>query len=429
MSIAEAVALAWASLRSNKMRSFLTLLGVIIGIASVIAILTLGAGLKKQTSEQLAGLGINDLQVRLVGRASGDDADLNSSASYQMVDTFDDSSKITEDIVEHAREYFGPRVAGISLGADTFDSGELTAVSAAGALVGRPQQVTMKSVNADYLELTSDKIAYGRGLTEADVFGTKAVTVIPNVLLTDMFDGDPQKALGSLVEFDGKGSGEFEIVGILAPPEGGLIGSYEEKNFYVPYTAGFEVLGKAPVFDSMTLRAANKDDEAAFAADLQAFLDTTWANDPDVQAKAQDFSNELGQINKVLTTVSMVISFIAGISLLVGGIGIMNIMLVTVTERTREIGVRKALGATRGAIRTQFVVEAMIICFFGGVIGVLLGGIIGTGGGLAMGVLVFPPLLGVVVALAFSIGIGLFFGYYPANKAAKLNPIEALRYE
>ena len=126
---------------------------------------------------------------------------------------------------------------------------------------------------------------------------------------------------------------------------------------------------------------------------------------------------------------SLVISAIGGISLLVGGIGVMNIMLVSVTERTREIGVRMALGATRRAVRMQFVTEAMMICLLGGAIGVLLGTAVGLAGTSAMGMMVFPPLSAVVIALVFSLAIGLFFGWYPANRAARMNPIEALRYE
>ena len=137
----------------------------------------------------------------------------------------------------------------------------------------------------------------------------------------------------------------------------------------------------------------------------------------------------LESIGGFFTAISAILSTIAGISLLVGGIGVMNIMLVSVTERTREIGVRMALGATRKDIRTQFVIESMIVCVIGGIIGLIIGGSIGMVGSKLMGQFVFPPLGGAIFALGFSLAIGLFFGYYPAGKAARLNPIEALRYE
>jgi len=162
---------------------------------------------------------------------------------------------------------------------------------------------------------------------------------------------------------------------------------------------------------------------------IQDFFDQQYKDDVYYKVKVADFKQELAQVNQTLTTISLFVSAIGGISLLVGGIGVMNIMLVTVTERTREIGVRKALGATRNAIRIQFVVEAMIVGLLGGIIGVILGGAIGMIGSAMMGAFVYPPISGVLIALFFSLGIGLFFGYYPANKAAKLNPIDALRYE
>lgn len=429
MNLAEAIRLAWTSLRTSKMRSFLTLLGVIIGIASVIAILTLGAGVQKQTMSQLEGLGAKDIQVRLVARKIADEVDINSAASYEAAENFDDASKINPDIIERMREYFGDRIAGISIGDYSYDAGEMTPVDAAGVAIGKTAQASMKSVNADFFALTSEKLGAGRLLNEEDIEGMRPVAVISNKLLQDAFGGEMSKALGSTIEFAGKESAEFEVVGVLAKPEGGILGTYEIENFYVPYTTGLAIMGQPDVFNSVTVRGAADVDQKVFATQLQNFLDQTWAEDPDVTAKASDFSSQVGSFMKIIRTISQVISLIAGISLLVGGIGIMNIMLVTVTERTREIGVRKALGATRGAIRTQFVVEAMIICLFGGVLGVLLGGAIGMAGGAAMGAVAFPPLWGVIGALVFSIGIGLFFGYYPANKAAKLDPIEALRYE
>jgi len=149
----------------------------------------------------------------------------------------------------------------------------------------------------------------------------------------------------------------------------------------------------------------------------------------DYKVKVSDNKAMLESVNTFFTAISAILSTIAGISLLVGGIGVMNIMLVSVTERTREIGVRMALGATRKDIRTQFVIESMIVCVIGGIIGLIVGGGIGMIGSKLMGQFVLPPLGGAIFALGFSLAIGLFFGYYPAGKAARLNPIEALRYE
>ena len=148
-----------------------------------------------------------------------------------------------------------------------------------------------------------------------------------------------------------------------------------------------------------------------------------------MHSEAQSLESMVKQVNDMLGTISTAIAVIAGISLLVGGIGVMNIMLVSVTERTREIGIRKALGAPDSAIRTQFIVESMIICVIGGALGILLGALLGYAGGVLLGMPAVPSIVSIVIAVGFSMLIGVFFGYYPANKAAKLDPIDALRYE
>ena len=148
-----------------------------------------------------------------------------------------------------------------------------------------------------------------------------------------------------------------------------------------------------------------------------------------MHCEAQSLESMVKQVNDMLGTISTAIAVIAGISLLVGGIGVMNIMLVSVTERTREIGIRKALGAPDSAIRTQFIVESMIICVIGGALGILLGALLGYAGGVLLGMPAVPSIVSIVIAVGFSMLIGVFFGYYPANKAAKLDPIDALRYE
>lgn len=197
----------------------------------------------------------------------------------------------------------------------------------------------------------------------------------------------------------------------------------------MPYTVEPSITGSTGTWSTISVRPAEGKDLAQVKAQLQSVLTNMYQSNESFTAEIRDFSEMTESFNDILNGISAAISAIAGISLLVGGIGVMNIMLVTVTERTREIGVRKALGATRGAIRLQFVVEAMIVCLVGGLIGVVLGGVLGSIGSNLLGTFVLPPVGVVVLALGFSLAIGLFFGYYPANKAAKMDPIDALRYE
>ena len=179
----------------------------------------------------------------------------------------------------------------------------------------------------------------------------------------------------------------------------------------------------------MTIQASSDVDSAAMARDVQDFLNRYYAKNEDYSVFAMAMSTMVESMSTIMNTLSIAISVIAGISLLVGGIGVMNIMLVSVTERTREIGTRKALGATNNDIRIQFVVESIIVCLIGGIIGIIVGTILGYVGSSLISEPCYPTFGYIALAVGFSMAIGVFFGYYPANKAARLDPIEALRYE
>ncbi|GAB3707917.1 ABC transporter permease [Corynebacterium nasicanis] len=417
MNLRESVGLALGSLRTNKMRSMLTLLGVIIGIASVIAIMTLGKAMQSQTMKSLEQFGVNDITLQVQSRD-----EVGSGPSTRQVDA---ASQLTPDMVDELGTQFRDRVDGVAIEAGSH-SGTLTRGLATG-------KARLSFVNDGYIAMQKNPLTAGRLLNADDITGDRAVAVISPELVDTFFNGDASSALGQDidVEVDGQYS-TFQVVGTYGKSgkTSVLVGSMDEALLYAPYPAQTRVSKKPTLtFEQVRLRVAPGADAAQLSRDVQAWADRRYADNPDFHAKVQDMKKEVEQLNQTMSMMSVAISAIGGISLLVGGIGVMNIMLITVTERTREIGVRKALGATRRAIRTQFVVEAMIVCLIGGLIGVVLGGGLGMLGAQMLGAFVLPPVGAVVVSLLFALGIGLFFGYYPANKAARLDPIEALRYE
>lgn len=427
MSILESITLALTSLRSNKMRSMLTLLGVIIGIASVITILTLGQALKTQTLKGLDDLGASDYNVTVQPRAATPEEEEEYLYSPPTVDSPD--ALIDFERIQKIKDHFPGRVTGVSISGDSGGTATLT----------RPGEVStarasLTPVNTDYMTMKRIEVSHGRTLTDDDVDNDRTVAVVSPNTVEQLFGGDAQAALGSdITAQTDSGTADFTIVGVYKKANGGaLLGSDSTSYIYVPYPAEARLSTEASAgvaSSSISVRADAHQDQAQFKQDLHDFLDTMYADDPDYRAKVGDFKKELESFNKIISTMSLAISAIGGISLLVGGIGVMNIMLITVTERTREIGVRKALGATRRDIRVQFVVEAIIVCMIGGLIGIALGAALGMIGSTLLGTFVFPPLGGIVLSLLFSLIIGLFFGYYPAGKAARLNPIEALRYK
>ncbi|MCK7674948.1 ABC transporter permease [Corynebacterium pygosceleis] len=432
MSYAEAVRLALGSFRSNKMRSLLTLLGVIIGISSVIAILTLGASLKAQMVEGLAAAGVNDYTVRVEARPDeGEEKTAQADAfMYVPPEPVAATSKITPELIDTFSERFRGRISGVSVGSTSYNSGE----AAPSDDPTTTHDVTLSAVNPDYMAMQSSEIGYGRTLAEDDVTGERSVAVVTRPVVDALFAGDAAGALGQTIDYTASDGATFPlmIVGVLAEDESGglLAGSFKEYRAYAPWTIESRLDTDDPgLWEQVSVRPAPGENGEALLADLNSFLELAYADDPEFTASARDMSRDFDVLKTIIDSLSIGLSVIAGISLLVGGIGVMNIMLVTVTERTREIGVRKALGARNADIRRQFVIESMIICLVGGVIGVLLGGALGMVGAHFLGKVVLPPVIGVVVALGFSMGIGVFFGFYPAEKAARLRPIDALRYE
>lgn len=422
MNFSEALAMAVSGLRTNKMRAALTLLGVIIGIASVIAILTLGAALRTQTLDGLSSFGATDVSVNVQPRPDEDEIEEAGGQDYYYYSgTLEDpNAGITEEMIDGLRTQFGPRLAGITIGDyNSYQAEASTAEETTSADVGL--------VNADYFEMRNVNIVAGRGLTSDDIERQSQVAVIPMQMVELLFDGNPYGAIGKMVELTyGDTFMEFQVVGVEEAASAGVLVGTGPAQMYIPYQ--FEEVFN-PDFATLSSIAVRGSGEDNLQPELQQYFDNYYAYNVDYEAKATDASNELESFNQVMNAISGAIAAIAGISLFVGGIGVMNIMLITVTERTREIGVRKALGAKRKDIRLQFLVEAMVVCVIGGILGIVFGTIFGLLGSALLGTMVFPPLYGVIGSLVFCLIIGLFFGWYPADRAAKLTPIEALRYE
>ena len=423
MGLGESIRLALEGLRANKMRSILTMLGIIIGIGAVIGILTVGNGLTGSITGSMSGLGATNITVSL--RSEGDEADF--MASMMGMISPDEDDLMTDDMLEALRNRYGSYMEGISL-SESVGSGQ--------AKDGRLYaNLSISGVNDQYQGVNNLTLLAGRWIRQKDMDGQRSVCVVSDKLVNNLFAGDTESALGQEIHVTMQDESlNFRVVGVYeydASTMGFSMASEQDisTGLYIPLTTAKHLNGSGDGYSSLTIQASADVDSAAMARDVQAFLNRYYAKNEDYSVFAMAMSTMVESMSTIMNTLSIAISVIAGISLLVGGIGVMNIMLVSVTERTREIGTRKALGATNNDIRVQFVVESIIVCLIGGIIGIVVGTILGYVGSSLISEPCYPTIGYIALAVGFSMAIGVFFGYYPANKAAKLDPIEALRYE
>lgn len=418
MNFMENVRLAWEGIRAGKMRAFLTMLGIIIGIASVIGILTVGDGLTGNINNQMSTLGATNIYFMLQSKSTEDEGGMRA---------YEDGDLISDEMIGELRARYQNSIDYISLSESvangTAKDGKLYA------------NVSVTGVNEEYAPANDLTILRGRGITQDDVDGNKMNAVVSDKLVNNMFGGDTQTALGQeLIVYTSSEIYTFRIVGVYQYEQNVMNFSFSaEKDIqtpvYIPLSTAKKLSGAADGYSTIVVSANPSVNSMNFAAVAENFLNKYYKNNPNFQISSMSMESMLSTVDTMMGTLNIAIAVIAGISLLVGGIGVMNIMLVSVTERTREIGTRKAIGATNGDIRMQFVVESVIICVIGGIFGILLGALLGYFGSSLLGVAAMPSLSYVALAVGFSMAIGIFFGYYPANKAAKLDPIEALRYE
>ena len=431
MLIWENVKLALSGLLGNKMRSLLTMLGIIIGIGSVIAIMTVSSSLTTSITDEFAQMGANNITVGLKKQSDEEETRSNGmkfGASNRQI-SLEEDDRITDDMISALKKKFSTSVDSISLeesvGSGTVKSGEDTA------------NVSLSGINTGYFDANDITLLAGRYLTDKDVKGKKSVIMVSDKVVDAVFDGDTSKALSQKINIDiNNVYYSFYIVGVYEYEEDANSFSSDSDSdvitsAYLPITTGKEKMHTDDGYEKFTVVTNSSVASVTdFADELETYMNNEYyASNEDYQISTSTMSSMTSSMNDMIDTVSIAIAFIAGISLLVGGIGVMNIMLVSITERTREIGTRKALGAKNSSIRLQFIIEAVILCLLGGVFAIILGFILGAVAASLLGYAASAPVAAIIGSVVFSMIIGVFFGYYPANKAARLDPIEALRYE
>jgi macrolide transport system ATP-binding/permease protein len=392
------------SLLSNKVRSFLSILGVLIGVSSLIAMLALGTGAKESIKSRIQSLGSNILSVR-PARRSRRGVSENSSTEVRL--TIDDSYAIKEQIT--GINTVAPYVNG---------SAQVTCGN-------NNWSTSVEGTTADYPVLKAFEVESGRFFTEKETADREKLVVIGKTVVEKLFEN--KNPLGEFIKINRI---NFRVIGIL-PEKGGSSWRDEDDRVVVPLnTAMFRLFGKEYV-SNMDVQVKNEEDMEKVSDKIKKLVAVRHRFSGDYK-DAIDVRN-LAEIQETITatvnTFAYLLGSIAFISLLVGGIGIMNIMLVTVTERTREIGLRKAIGASNKDILSQFVIESVVICIAGGVAGILFGSLISFLLSRIAGWTTSVSAFSVLLAFTFSVGIGLVFGIWPAYKASRLDPIDALRYE
>ena len=384
--------LALKGLATSKMRAFLTMLGIIIGVAAVIIIMSLGNGMQTMMTDTFESLGTNNITVSLMGRGS--------TRSMSVDDMYEIASENEESI--------------LAVSPTVNVSGQVKAN-------GENYYPTITGVGEDYLAVKNYELESGRFLKFIDISYRKNVCVVGAFYdSVTVFDGE---AVGSTIKLNGN---KYRIVGVVEAQSDDPSDEDESSdNFiYIPYSNATK-LSKNGNISSYTYVSKNEDTVSAAKTAIENALYKEYGSDSSYLVLSM--AEMLYSLTTLTNTFILVLAAIAGISLLVGGIGIMNIMLVSVTERTREIGIRKALGAKQSYIKSQFVIEAATTSAIGGVIGVVLGILIADFAGKLLEIESAPTLTAIGVSFGISVGIGVLFGFLPANKAAKLNPIDALR--
>ena len=405
MNLNNLISIALRALVNNKMRGFLTMLGIIIGVSSVIIMLAIGEGSKNTITNEISSMGSNMIMIQPKYNREGVSRGASSMESIKVKDF--------EDIARDAK----------------YISGVSPYVASSGQLIfgSNNHPIRIEGVNQDYLEIRKYVLQDGSNFTETEIKSSAKVCIIGKEVVDKLFTND-EDPIGRVIRYNNI---PFRVIGVLKEKGASTFGQSQDDVMIAPYTTVQKRISAITHLQGIFASSINEEYSEKAMSEIKEIMTL---NHKIPEGKEADFYVEsqkqiLEQIDTITTLITLLLGSIAGISLLVGGIGIMNIMYVSVTERTKEIGLRMSVGARGRDILAQFLVEAIIISITGGLIGILFGSgvsfIIRLASGWAVTVSTFSVLLSFFVC-TFT---GVFFGWYPAKKAANLDPIEAIRYE